>query len=349
MQRLTLILSDLYLPEEPAQAGPSRPLDLPNFEWLLNHSAPARHIRDWRHWLAAQLGETTYARIPEAQACEMEFLARGRGSAWLASPVRLEARLDHVRLHDRGMLRLDAGERAACCAEFAAVFGPQYALHDIGERAFLLTGIGPTSAVSRDPARLLGADIAAALPRGGDHAQLRRLGSEIEMWLHDAALNESRERAHQPRVSALWLWGGGSEQAVEEPGGADIRGTRGAVYFLGGDPFLVAMAQAFENINQRAVRIAPAPQSFSALDSEAEHAFVELAPMSGPLDEALDLLDEKWFAAARHALAGGALSRLEIVVNDRCFLVTRSARLRFWRRKTGWLENLARPAGKPQA
>ena len=348
MQRLTLILSDLYLPEE-AQAGLARSFDLPNLEWLLNHCASARHIRDWRHWLAAQLGETSYARIPEAKACEMEFLARGPGSAWLATPVQLEARLDHVRLADRGILRMDAEERAACCAEFAGVFGPQYAMHDIGERAFLLTGIGPTSAATRDPARLLGADIGAALPRGGEHAQLRRLGSEIEMWLHHAALNDRRERARKPRISALWLWGGESDEALAEPDEADILDTRGAVHFLGGDPFLVAVARAFEDWTQREVRIAPAPESFSAIGPEAEHAFVELTPMSGPLDEALDVLEEKWFAAARHALANGALSRLEIVANDRCFRITRSARFRFWRRKTGWLENLVRPTGKPQA
>ena len=109
MRRLTLILSDLYLPEEAAHAGPlPSSLDLPNLAWLLGQADAVQCITDWRHWLAAELGQSSYARIPEAQACEMEFLNRGRGSAWLATPVQLEARLDHVRLAERGLLRLDA-------------------------------------------------------------------------------------------------------------------------------------------------------------------------------------------------------------------------------------------------
>ena len=38
--------------------------------------------------------------------------------------------------------------------------------------------------------------------------ELRRLGTEIEMWLHGAPFNTARERdAGKRRISALWLWG----------------------------------------------------------------------------------------------------------------------------------------------
>src|SRR5215510_5037703 len=107
MRRLTLILSDLYLPEEAAgKASPPQTVELPGLDWLLRFAQRPRRIADWRTWLAAQLGMSKFAQLPVALACELQFLARGIG-AWLATPVHLEARLDHVRLVDRGVLRIE--------------------------------------------------------------------------------------------------------------------------------------------------------------------------------------------------------------------------------------------------
>ncbi len=55
MRRLTLILSDLYLPEE-AGRGMTVPTtrDLPNLEWLLRFAESPEHIGDWRSWLLEQ-------------------------------------------------------------------------------------------------------------------------------------------------------------------------------------------------------------------------------------------------------------------------------------------------------
>ncbi|MDT9702931.1 hypothetical protein, partial [Streptomyces sp. P17] len=36
---------------------------------------------------------------------------------------------------------------------------------------------------------------------------MRRLGVELEMWLHEHPLNTGRERAGQLRVIGLWPWG----------------------------------------------------------------------------------------------------------------------------------------------
>lgn len=350
MRRLTLILSDLYLPDE-AVGNSSLPhtIELPNLDWLLRYADSPRRIRDWRSWLAEELGETMYARIPVAQACEMEFLAHGRGSGWLATPVHLEARLDHVRLVDRGMLRIPAPQRAAWSADFAQAFGPQYSLHDIGERAFLLTGTAPTTAQSQDPARLLGSDIAAALPRGPESAEIRRLGAEIEMWLHRAGLNDRRERAHEPRVSALWLWGGGQEVPADTAAAPAHISAKGETHFYGGDPFLVALADSFSNMHQREIRLAPAPESFAALSRDAEHAVVELAPMSGPAPESLHSIEANWFAAVRAALANGSLAHCDVVANDRRFSIAARAGWKIWRRKRNWFENLARRPQGPKA
>jgi hypothetical protein len=350
MQRLTLILSDLYLPEEAAgQAKLTHAIALPNLDWLLRFADPPRRIRDWRHWLAEEVGESRYARLPVAQACEIQFLAQGPGSGWLATPVHLEARLDHVRLVDRGVLRIAAAQRPAWCAEFAQAFGPQYSLHDIGERAFLLTGIAPTAAQSQDPVRLLDADIATALPRGPEAAELRRLGTEIEMWLYRAALNRRREQAHEPRISALWLWGGGQEPH----GGAAATAPRIAAMeelrFHGGDPFLLALAESFALSHRREVRCIPTPPSFAALEPGAGRAVVELTPMSGSSQESLHSLEANWFVAVRAALNNGSLASCDLVANDRWFRIHSRAGWKFWRRSGSWLQRLGSESPEAKA
>src|SRR4051812_23392601 len=168
MRRLTLILSDLYLPSEDglAAAGGNLPVaaELPMLEWLLRFSDQPLHVGDWRAWLLAQtspeLRHIPIASISARGVVDHTLL----DSTWLATPVALEARLDHVRLVDRGLLRLEESERASCREEFARTFGTQYQLHDGGERTFFLSGLPQTGIPVADPARLLGTEIGPALP-----------------------------------------------------------------------------------------------------------------------------------------------------------------------------------------
>jgi hypothetical protein len=255
-----------------------------------------------------------------------------RQSAWLATPVALAARLDHVRLTDRGLLSLDAAERMSCCTEFNQVFGPQYALHECGERAFALSGVAPLAAGVADPARYLGAEIGPALA-GADTLPLRRLWAEIEMWMHGSALNRERERAGRRRISALWLWGGDRPDA----GPAATEGVPLELY--GGDPLIRALAR------RRQIAARDPPSALSQL-SPAPHVVAEFAALSGRPQESLSALDANWFAAAREQLTGGHWSLLEIIANDLRFAITPRARWRWWRRRRGWLEVLARSPPK---
>jgi hypothetical protein len=328
MRRLTLILSDLYLPEQGVIGEFPQTRELPALGELLRIAGGPGPIGDWRRWLLSEVGGPL-VEMPLASICGHDRMPGSElESAWLATPVALEARLDYVRMADRGLLHLDATERAAWCAEFNRVFGPQYALHECGARAFLLSGLTGSTAVA-DPARLLGAEIGPALP-GTDAPQLRRLWAEIEMWLHACALNQERERARRPRLSALWLWGRN----------AGPRGSRGNeerdLEFYGGDPLIGALSQMHQ------ARLCGAPQALAHIEGGRQHVIAEFAVLTGQAQETLAELDVHWFAAARQALARGALAQLDIVANDRHFSITPRAHWRFWRARRGWLENLAR-------
>jgi hypothetical protein len=312
---------------------------LPNLSWLLRFARDPERIEDWRRWLLRELQLPALSDVALADVAARAFVDPGQDAAtWLATPVRLSARLDHVRLESRGLLRLDPEEADELCAEFATHFAPHFRLHAAGERNFLLTGLEALSASTVDPARLLGADIGGALPAGTGAPLLRRLGAEIEMWLHASALNAARERAGKSRVSTLWLWGGGGTRRVTQPG---LSPHLGFTRLHGTDPFLHGLAAL-------TLMGAPAPVK---LDQEAgvDHRVIEVTPMSGGPQDSLANLDSNSLAAARHALESGALSTLDIVVNDRHFRITPRAHWKFWRRRRGWLENLARPAFKPQA
>jgi hypothetical protein len=340
MRQLTLILSDLYLPDDVGEAEARRSLsstvELPAFDELLRISTPAR-ISDWRRWLLAAtnppIGDWPIAPVCAYGRVESASLA----ATWLATPVALEARLDHVRLVDRGLLRLSATERSSCREEFAHVFGPQYRLHDSGERGFLLSGLPAAIAPTRDPARLIGADIGPALP-AGEAGDLRRLWAEIEMWLYGAKFNAARERARMPRVSALWLWGGG---VVREP--MIMPPPNLAVAYLGSD-FLIAALGESTGRGQRA-----APAGFSDLDTTTAHAVVEFAALTGTIHESLEVLDTQWFAPVRAALKSGAIERLDVIANDLHFRLDRRSHLRFWHRRRKWLARLAAADGAAKA
>ena len=330
MRRLTLILSDLYLPEE-AQRGMGVPTtrDLPNLEWLLRFAESPEHIGDWRAWLLEQ-SVPGLRNMPVASISANERIdGRDLESTWLATPVALEARLDHVRLLDRGLLHLDKADRERCREEFSRVFGPQHLLHDGGERAFFLTGLPATGVPSVDPARIIGAEIGPALP-GRDAGEMRRLWTEIEMWLQGASFNSERARAGKQRVSALWLWGARARPS----GGGRIEPWQANAVYFGGDPMIAALGR-FEAGGASGV-----PKQLAHLDSDAPHVVVEFAALTGESHESLEALDANWFASVKSALVTRDILEVDLVANDRRFRIGAHPQWKFWRRRQPWLARL---------
>jgi hypothetical protein len=347
MPRLTLILSDLYLPQNSDGPPDRASLQLPNLNWLLRYAKRREVIGDWRTWLALEFGAAALARRPPAQAVAAKYFARLENAddlasrAWLATPVHLEARIDHVRLSDRGFVHLSAAERVDLATDFARHFNPDYSLFDVGSRGFLLVGNRALQARSVDPARLLDMDVGESMPTGQDSGELRRVAAEIEMWLHRTQVNDVRDVAGQRRVSTLWLWGGDSpvhETQLETAGAAMPRDT---LTVHGDDPWLGAFA-AHVGAGLEAV-----PMEFRKVDRNRS-AVVELNPMTGDRRESLEHVEKHWFGPIRVALTLGKLDSFELVANDLRHRVGTRPDWRFWRRPAPWLARLwhRRPGAK---
>jgi hypothetical protein len=330
MRRLTLILSDLYLPADAVRESFPTALALPALEWLLRLATRGPRIANWRSWLAREVGAGVVADWPVAHVDALAASVPVEGN-WIATPVAFEARLDHVRLRDRGLLRLPLDQQQALQVEFARSFGGM-GLRAGGHPSLHLDG-GPTVDIpTQDPARWLDADIGPALPPASAvSGDLRRLGAEIEMWLHSSPVNAAREKAGQRRISSLWLWGGG----LARPAPPASAFAESRVSLHGTDSFVAAIHSLVGCEPWQ-----PLPAGFEALSSK-HPAVVELAPMSGDASHSLPELERNWFMPARDALSSGALESFRLVVNDQVFETAAGSGWKFWRRRRGWLESLA--------
>jgi hypothetical protein len=168
----------------------------------------------------------------------------------------------------------------------------------------------PMEVVTHDPEAMAGRDVFAFQPIGPDAPRLRRLMSELEMWLFDHEVNRARAATAQPSITGLWLWGGG-------PTNADVPAVQG--WTAGDDPF------------------------FAAFGGEPEWP---RAPGAGvvvcaeqPGSDDWIAAEQRWLAPAAAALRAGRIERLALSAGERCYSVTSGALLRFWRRPQPWWES----------
>ncbi len=142
---------------------------------------------------------------------------RVRPTVWMAAadPVHLEARLDHLRLHElwsdewqEQELRelLDELQR-----ELAQDEGVEFTL--VGSCGYL-RGDAPMPTALFSPAVAAGCDPITMLPSGAEAARYQRLLSEIQMTLHQSVINQRREERNLRVINSLWIWGGGSASAA---------------------------------------------------------------------------------------------------------------------------------------
>jgi hypothetical protein len=229
------------------------------------------------------------------------------GLAWvcLATPVHYHAELSNVRFAGDGMLILDAAEAATLALDFNRLWSGA-GVHLWAAAKRLVCGFDAALEVTtQDPELARGRHLESFLPAGPDGARLRRLMSEMEMWLFDHTVNQSRRSASQLPISGLWLWGGGTPLA-----------SLPAVH--GGTAGEDLLAEAF-----------PAPG-----DRIADVMVVEAIPGHRDWRE----IETRWLEPTLADLRRGRITRLELSAGDRRFALSARWRRRFWRRAKPWWE-----------
>jgi hypothetical protein len=239
---------------------------------------------------------------------------------WFATPVRLAAAIDHVRLHGIGVPPSVRSDLLA--ADFNRDFGGEgLALYaDRAGQWFLEIG-RDLSATTVDPGRILGGDVAESLPSGRDGAYLRRLMTEVQMWLHGGEVEAQG-------VNGLWLWGGG--RSWPEPTGRDLPAA------VSDEPLL----RGFWRL-AGATCVDPVATFAAARELNKDSLVVTLtlerwrnAGESQPLRR----LERDWLGPAWDALAAGAIGTLGLYLNGAFTRASRHHRWRMWRARRHWAE-----------
>ena len=370
------------------------PQRAPLLERLLARAPTPTVVADWRAD-AFRLIAPQSASMPGVGAAALcaEQGWVDAASVFIATPVHYVAEMSNVRLAADGILSLSRPEADALAADFNRVW------HDAGMR--LLCGrsqtpqapieggtmTGPPSrggrmpeqtplfcvtdraldAVTRDPGDVLDRHIEDYLPTGADAPRLRRLMSEIEMWLFEHAVNRTRSTTGMPAMNGLWLWGGGPALASLPP----VQG-----WTAGQDPFFKAFATPPERGGRMPEQTPQAPagggptmgtpqrggrmpeQTPQAPAITGAHAASSAAAAPGadetsrgvyasgvvvidaePGTDAWRDVGSGWLERSVDDLNSGRISRLDLSAGARCFSVKGRWNWRPWRRRRAWWES----------
>jgi len=280
-------------------------------ERLIARAGDPSRVDDWRRE-AFRVIAPGAQRLPSVAATIVDALGLDHGAwACLATPVHLMAGMRNVTMAADGILSLAQGEAAALAEDFNRVFGGAGARLSVGRGALLYCLFEKRiDAVTRDPEEAAGNDVFGYQPTGPDGARLRRLMSEMEMWLFDHPVNHARSSQERQPVTGLWLWGGGATGEALPP----VDG-----WCAGQDPFFAAFGSEHEY-----------PRG-------AGSGVVVCGERPGS-DEWL-AVERRWLVPAVADLRWGRLQRLELSAADRRFSVGKGPNLRFWRRSRPWWES----------
>lgn len=178
-----------------------------------------------------------------------------------------------------------------------------------------------------------GRNVSAFMPSGAGAARLRGWLTELQMLLHDAEANTTRERAGRLPANSVWPWG---ESTQPTP-------TTAPAHVLANEPLARGVAR-LAGLEPEGIPAQP-PKRWAAgttliVDPAPEEPLVH-GEVEGWLEE-LARLETAWLAPLQQQLATGALDRIELEAGDgRRFHVTRLGRYRFWRRSHPWHRWLA--------
>jgi len=133
-------------------------------------------------------------------------------TGWIAGadPVYFEPRLDHLILHPLSDRSVVADELAEIFAGLRETFAAEAEFFHEGTLGYLRAAEGVLQIPRQSAQTLNGCEPSPYMPSGGGAAIYQRLQSEIQMTLHQSAVQERREREGRAPINGLWLWGGGT-------------------------------------------------------------------------------------------------------------------------------------------
>lgn len=209
-KHLTLLLSDMLPP-----AGFARPAPTPVIDALLRRSrvlaaTPSALEAALLHafGLPATTGVAPLTRLAD--------VGSPADQAWLrADPVHLAISRDNAQLFDSHVINPNAEEMAAIAATVNAHFVNQGITVEFPDpaRGYIAT---ETTNLPKSTSlwEMAGANVFDNLPLSKTRTNWRAISNEMQMLLHEHPINQTRAANGIPAINGLWIWGGGSVEAV---------------------------------------------------------------------------------------------------------------------------------------
>jgi hypothetical protein len=330
--RLRLLVPDLWLP--PGMQRSWAGLRLPGLEFLLGRgtlSVLAAVEAD--AWLCEAFGVGRQADWPVAP---LTLLADGgepgRDFWFRADPVSMRADGAHLVLADSTAFSISRTEADTLTgtlnrhfAEDGLLFTPMQP-----ERWYLR--LPTTPALTTHPlAAAAGRDVDDHLPSGPDAMRWHGLLNEVQMALHEHAVNVEREARSEAAVNSVWFWGGG---VLPERAAASFS----AVWT--DEPLAAGLARLAGLVPHR---LPASLDDFLATAVEGGEHLLVLDNLRGAVRcvdpdgwrEAMQAMEKDWFAPLRAALQETKISGAIIVspgeAHTRSLGVERADLWKFWR------------------
>lgn len=252
---------------------------------------------------------------PSAAVIRTAVSGERAGGFWLrAEPIHFAAGLDRLTTVPlRGAARMSAAERAALSPTLVEhLQGTGFELHDGAEGEWLLRS-EPLQVQTVSPDFAAANPMEQILPRGHDAGGLRRLMTEMQMLLHEHAVNAQRQARGLPALNAIWLHGEGMLSDVK---------AKSLPAACGDDVYLRGVYRLHD-------------QSVSARPADAAELLKRVA---GPTLAVLDPIEQedfetRWLAPLSRALLSGAIARLTVILDEWQVTTDRAALFKLWRRE----------------
>lgn len=307
------LLSIIFIRFAARLAG--EPQRAPLLERVLAHA----HVvagGDWRSDAFAAISRADMpVPVPALAAAAAAAVADvlGAEDQWVcvAAPLHCVAGMSNVTLADGGLLQLEA-DAEALAADYNRVFKGSGTRLLVGRATVLLCVFDRVLEVAAcDPDDVVGGDVFDFQPTGLDAPRLRRVMSEMDMWLFEHEVNRRRVARGQLPVTGLWLWGGGRIL----PSLPKVLG-----WTAGRDPLFAAFGETKEFPSGATAGV--------------------LVCSVGPESPEWSDVEMRWLAPALAQLRSGAIDALELSVGRRRYRLGKGIQWRIWRRPRPWWETL---------
>ncbi|HEY3654515.1 MAG TPA: hypothetical protein VGL34_05940 [Steroidobacteraceae bacterium] len=282
----------------------------PLLERLIARASTPARVADWRAEAFRVIAPEEGVMPPIAATALNAGTAAG---AWvcIATAVHFSAGMSNVTMPADGIVELDNAEAETLATDFNRVFAGAGMRLRVSRGAVLLCVFDQRLEVTtHDPEAAGGHDVFDFQPAGADAPRLRRLMSEMEMWLFDHEVNRARAAHARQVITGLWLWGGGATGSTRPT----VHG-----WTAGQDVFFAAFGQE------------------ARFPSEAGAGVV--ACVDQPGSSAWPAVEQRWLAPALTALKSGRIAGLDLSAGNWRFSLRRAPNWRFWRRPRPWWES----------